>query len=373
MQIADSILDDPKIARRYESDRHPSISVHGPSHPGPVGPPSFAQPVPGDAQLSLLTQLVSQMAQAQLTQTQVRKIPKVPLAKLGPNDDAEAFLTSFERSMAAYRVRCEDWVYLLSSQLTDKALLAYTELNPEKAGSYYHVKEALLQRYAVTPESSRRKFRATTSRPNESMIDLALRVRDLGHRWLRRASSREDVKQLIQLEQYLSALPADLQTWLRERKPNSLMTAAHWAQDYQDARGRNVGAMYRSNRPGDQTLICHHCHLGGHMAKDCPRRQEPSGPRPSAAPEMNRINPRRPVAPAPLRCYNCNERGHIALKCPKSSTPVLYASETKPEQQSVPVKSHPREISKRFSSLASCFARKRIQVQYSITSSQSTH
>ena len=38
-----------------------------------------------------------------------------------------------------------------------------------------------------------------------------------------------------------------------------------------------------------------------------------------------------------------------------------------------PVKSHPREISKRFGSLASCFARKHIQVQYSITSSQSTH
>ena len=158
------------------------------------------------------------------------------------------------------------------------------------------------------------------------MIDLALRVRDLGHRWLRRASSREDVEQLILLEQYLSTLPTDLQTWLRERKPNSLMTAAHWAQDYQDARGRNVGAMYRSNRPGDQTLICHHCHLSGHMAKDCPRRQAPSGPRPSGAPEMNRINPRCPVAPATLRCYNCNERGHIALKCPKSSTPVLYVA-----------------------------------------------
>ena len=37
------------------------------------------------------------------------------------------------------------------------------------------------------------------------------------------------------------------------------------------------------------------------------------------------------------------------------------------------VKSHPREISKRFGSLASCFAKKHIQVQYSITSSQSTH
>ena len=98
-------------------------------------------PLPNRSRGTLSCQcLVSQMAQAQLTQTQARKIPKVPLAKFGPNDDAEAFLTSFERSMAAYRVRCEDWVYLLSPQLTDKALLAYTELHPEKAGSYYHVK-----------------------------------------------------------------------------------------------------------------------------------------------------------------------------------------------------------------------------------------
>ena len=89
-------------------------------------------------------QLVSHMAQAQLTQTQVRTIPKISLAKLGPNDDAEVFLTSFESSMAAYRVRCEDWVYLLSPQLTDKALLAYTQLHLEKAGNYYHVKEAVL-------------------------------------------------------------------------------------------------------------------------------------------------------------------------------------------------------------------------------------
>ena len=34
------------------------------------------------------------------------------------------------------------------------------------------------------------------------MIDLALRVQDLGHCWLRHASSREEVEYLILLEQY---------------------------------------------------------------------------------------------------------------------------------------------------------------------------
>ena len=75
------------------------------------------------------------MPQAQLKQAQAHKIPKVSLAKLGPNDDAEAFLTSFEHFVAAYHVQFEDWVYLLSPQLTDKALLAYTELHAEQTGS----------------------------------------------------------------------------------------------------------------------------------------------------------------------------------------------------------------------------------------------
>ena len=95
------------------------------------------------SQLSMLMQLVTQMAQVQLTQATRRFSQKVSLAKLRPGDDVEAFLTSFERSMRAYRVPPDDWVYLLSPQLTDKALLAYTELASTEADSYDRVKEAI--------------------------------------------------------------------------------------------------------------------------------------------------------------------------------------------------------------------------------------
>ena len=82
--------------------------------------------------------------------------------------------------MRAYRVPPDDWVYLLSPQLTDEALLAYTELASTRADIYDRVKEAILHRYAVTPEPSRRKFRGTTLQNSESMIDFAVRVRDTG-------------------------------------------------------------------------------------------------------------------------------------------------------------------------------------------------
>ena len=55
--------------------------------------------VDSPSQLSMFTQLVTQMAQVQLTQATRRFSQKVPLAKLHPGDDVEAFLTSFERSM----------------------------------------------------------------------------------------------------------------------------------------------------------------------------------------------------------------------------------------------------------------------------------
>ncbi|XP_065198307.1 uncharacterized protein LOC135829851 [Sycon ciliatum] len=342
--------------------------------------------VDSPSQLSMLTQLVTQMAQVQLTQATRRFSQKVPLAKLHPGDDVEAFLTSFERSMRAYRVPPDDWVYLLSPQLTDKALLAYTELASTEADSYDRVKEAILHRYAVTPETSRRKFRGTTLQSSESMIDFAVRVRDTGSRWLSPASSREAICELILLEQFLSALPFGLRTWLRERKPSSLDQAASLAQDYLDARDRvQEPSSGRLSSGREQSLVCHICQQRGHMARDCSKRRAPlpntdaraqvqgsfASPRDRtsessnlarvrwaaptsgsardrpvsspANPSQTHLSSDRPVTSRPdrptppprrpmsqPRCYNCRELGHIAIKCPNHTRTALFSS---PDQE----------------------------------------
>ena len=76
------------------------------------------------------------------------------------------------------------------------------------------------------------------------------------------------------------------------------------------------------------------------------------------------------------RCVYVSECMHVYMYCMRYLTLLYKLCESAiliPHIHCIVVKSHPREISKRFGSLASCFARKHIQVQYSITSSQSTH
>ena len=54
---------------------------------------------------------------------------KVKLTKLGATDDIEAYLTTFERMMVAYKVPKERWAFMLASQLTGKAQQAYAAMD----------------------------------------------------------------------------------------------------------------------------------------------------------------------------------------------------------------------------------------------------
>ena len=62
--------------------------------------------------------------------------------------------------MVAYEVKAERWVFKLATNLVGKAQQAYAALTTEDAMSYENVKEAILQRYNITSESYRQRFRA---------------------------------------------------------------------------------------------------------------------------------------------------------------------------------------------------------------------
>ena len=86
----------------------------------------------------------------------------------------------------------------------------------------------------------------------------------------------EAIRELIVLEQFLSALPFGLHTWLRERKPSSIDQAASLAQNYLDARDRvKEPSSGRHSRGREQSLVCHICQQRGHMAMDCSKRRAP--------------------------------------------------------------------------------------------------
>ena len=82
------------------------------------------------------------------------------LAKLTDSDDIEAFLTTFERIMQAFEVAKKRWSYKLAPQLSGKAQQAYAAMKRHKADDYEEVKKAILQRYNITEETYRQRFRS---------------------------------------------------------------------------------------------------------------------------------------------------------------------------------------------------------------------
>ncbi|EFB21831.1 hypothetical protein PANDA_020613 [Ailuropoda melanoleuca] len=72
------------------------------------------------------------------------------------------------------------------------------------------------------PERSRRRFRGFRYPEAEGPREALSRLRELCRRWLRpETHSKEQIVELLVLEQFLTILPGDLQAWVREQQPES--------------------------------------------------------------------------------------------------------------------------------------------------------
>ena len=75
---------------------------------------------------------------------------------------------------------------------------------------------------APSPEHSRRHFRGFRYPEAEGPREALSRLRELCRLWLRpETHSKEQMLELLVLEQFLTILPTDLQSWVREQHPES--------------------------------------------------------------------------------------------------------------------------------------------------------
>uniref|UniRef100_A0A452S679 Zinc finger with KRAB and SCAN domains 4 n=1 Tax=Ursus americanus TaxID=9643 RepID=A0A452S679_URSAM len=75
---------------------------------------------------------------------------------------------------------------------------------------------------APGPERSRRRFRGFRYPEAEGPREALSRLRELCRRWLQpETHSKEQIVELLVLEQFLTILPGDLQAWVREQHPES--------------------------------------------------------------------------------------------------------------------------------------------------------
>ncbi|PIO35435.1 hypothetical protein AB205_0055180 [Aquarana catesbeiana] len=152
--------------------------------------------------------------------------------------EIDGYLADFERQCALHRVPTEEWVTILSGKLSGRTSEAFRAIPDEDIMNYGLVKEALLGRYAVTPEAYRRRFRETSKRTGDSYTEWACRLHHTASHWVTgcQAVSGEEVLQLFLLEHFFDKLSPEVREWVRDQKPCTLSEAARLADEYTDAR-----------------------------------------------------------------------------------------------------------------------------------------
>ena len=152
------------------------------------------------------------------------------LTKLGESDDVEAYLTTFERMMAAYGVNRPQCVYRLAPHLTGKAQQAYAAMPTEDASTYDEVKAAVLRRYDISTETYCQRFREARLKEGETHGDSPVRPCkqvDKGVHYCQGCGGDDREG---------DTMPATVQVWVHERKPLNSAEEGQLADDYAQAR-----------------------------------------------------------------------------------------------------------------------------------------
>ena len=104
----------------------------------------------------------------------------------------------------------ERWAFRLAPQLVGKAQQAYAGMSVADAGDYEKLKAAVLWRYDITEESYWQRFRSAKLKAGESVTESLARIEDLAGKWMKSAKLRDEVVDLVLMEQLLTMLPENV-------------------------------------------------------------------------------------------------------------------------------------------------------------------
>nr|XP_034963380.1 zinc finger protein 397-like [Zootoca vivipara] len=150
-----------------------------------------------------------------------------------PWEDAKAFLASFEQVAKACRWPWEEWAARLLPALSGEAERAFWSLEAGDREDYGKVKAAILRGDAISREKDRQYFRRFCYREAEGPRGAYSCLQELCRRWLKvERHSKEQILELLVLEQFLAILPAEVQSWVRECGPETCSQAVALAEDF---------------------------------------------------------------------------------------------------------------------------------------------
>ncbi|XP_061444254.1 zinc finger protein with KRAB and SCAN domains 4-like isoform X2 [Rhineura floridana] len=168
-----------------------------------------------------------------LTPVQSPAWRNLQVPELTLTEDVETYLATFEDVAEACKWPKEQWVTRLVPALNGAALQAYNNLDPRESGDYGKVKAAILREDSVSLERQRQNFRHFRYQEAEGPREVCTRLRGLCHRWLEPESrTKEQIVELLILEQFLTILPEEMQDWVQEYRPKTCIQAVTLAEHF---------------------------------------------------------------------------------------------------------------------------------------------
>ncbi|XP_055020148.1 uncharacterized protein LOC129411887 [Boleophthalmus pectinirostris] len=159
------------------------------------------------------------------------------IPRLEEGDDIEQYLTTFERLATAYQWPELEWAVRLIPYLTGKARAAYVAMDFEESCNYKKVKEAILMKYEINEDVYRQRFREPDLQPGETPREFYNRLKDLYLKWMQpEKKAKEQVGEVLILEQFYRSLSPELRVWVKERTPASGREAAELVENFLSAR-----------------------------------------------------------------------------------------------------------------------------------------
>ncbi|XP_060547182.1 uncharacterized protein LOC117662638 [Pantherophis guttatus] len=155
------------------------------------------------------------------------------ILEASPWEDPKAFLASFEQVATACHWPSGEWVAQLLPALYGEAEEAFQSLDTIHQEDYENVKAAILRGDAVKSEVQRQRFRQFYCQEVEDPRKVQSHLQELCHQWLKPESHTKDqILELLILEQFLASLPPKLQDWVQSKRPQTSSQAVALMENF---------------------------------------------------------------------------------------------------------------------------------------------